>query len=69
MSLRKKGQPVKGMLSSQLPLWVTVIARGEGRLGLGRSGQRHRNGDKKRLCLGIWAHDAVCTQFVIELYT
>lgn len=52
MSLRKKGQPVKCMLSSQLPLWVIVIAIGKGGWGLGRGGQRQGNGDKKETLFG-----------------
>lgn len=52
MSLRKKGKPVKDMLSSQLSLWMTVIARGKGGWGLGRGGQRQGNGDKKDFAWG-----------------
>lgn len=32
-------------------------------------GQRGENGDGKRLCLGWWAHDAMCRWCFIVLYT
>ena len=37
--------------------------------GIKGSGQRGVSGDRMKLCLGSWVHDAVCRLYFIELYT
>lgn len=45
---------------------VVLFIRKRGRIGGGQSGG---NGDRKRLFLGHWVHNAVCKQCFVELYT